>query len=301
MAVLATNSFEGGSDEVDISAANSGGASGTAFTTVVKDASNNVKYDTARAAHGTVSCRINVATANRAAVDYDNPVIGTVTELWGRLYYYNTAIPSVGIRLASIHNSAGTRQASIEVPSNGKLRVADSASVSDDTVANIPLNQWIRIEFHVLHSATVGQIEAKLYTLDNTSPITDGTVSSPATRNTGTNSEEAVFGNSNFNAQTLEFWIDDLQINTDGWPGPYGSAIEQQFSLPWEIIGVISPTALGSLSSTQNIVRVYQQTRVPLATDDSSGGYAIGDIWIYNQQVWWCVSSATNSAVWKQV
>ena len=50
------NTFEGGSDETTITTANSGGASGDAFTVApAPGASAVMVYDTAQFAHGTMS------------------------------------------------------------------------------------------------------------------------------------------------------------------------------------------------------------------------------------------------------
>lgn len=78
--------------------------------------------------------------------------------------------------------------------------------------------------------------------------------------------------------------------------------LSQTFSLPWEVVGSVSSSALGAIPSTQSIVRVYDTLlRAPASTDDSTLGYATGDVWIYNLQAWWCVSAASGAAVWKQV
>lgn len=226
MALPLNNTFEGSSDETTVTTGNSGGGSGDAFGSVVIDASNGVVYDSAKAAHGSFSCRMDIATANRTAVSWQSAQTGgSILECWGRLYYWNSAAPTVGIRLAALYQ-AGVLKAGLVHTSGGLLRVSDSASASDDTIAAIPTSTWVRVEFHVIVSATVGQIEARLYLADATSPITNGTVSSAATRNTGTAIDEVAFGNTTFNAQTVQMWIDDLQLNGTGWPGPATGGIQ---------------------------------------------------------------------------
>lgn len=219
MAIPLNNTFEGGSDETTVTTGNSGGSSGDAFGSVVIDSANGVKFDNAKAAHGTYSVRMDIATANRTAVSWQSAQVGSIFECWGRCYYWNAAAPTVGLRLVSMYQ-AGALKAGLIHTSGGLLRVSDSASASNDTVAAIPTSAWTRIEFHVIASATVGQIEARIYSADSTTAITNGTVSSPATRNTGTAIDEVAFGNTTFNTQAVTMWMDDLQVNGTGWPGP---------------------------------------------------------------------------------
>lgn len=219
MALPLANTFEGGTDETTVTTGNSGGASGDAFDVVTITAGALV-FDTARAAHGGLSARVDVVS-NLANVEWRAASTGgDWTQVWGRVYVYFTANPANTIRLVGIFNSAGTRMADVSVQSGGFLRVSDSAFTSDDSVGTILLNQWTRIEFTVLHSATVGVIEAKIFSADALTPITNGTVTSPATRNTGTGAQRASFGQAISNVQTTTFWMDSIQINSTGYPGP---------------------------------------------------------------------------------
>lgn len=70
--------------------------------------------------------------------------------------------------------------------------------------------------------------------------------------------------------------------------------------LPWESQGAGTPT-LGSTPSTAQVSRVWIGTRAPTTVDDITTGAASGDTWIYNQQVWWCISAGAGAANWKQV
>jgi hypothetical protein len=78
-------------------------------------------------------------------------------------------------------------------------------------------------------------------------------------------------------------------------------SVSQQFTMPWENVGSASSSALGSILSTQSVARVFDFNSPPLVTDDSSLGYAVGDVWIRNPNAYLCVSAAVGNAVWKQV
>lgn len=225
MSLPLANTLEGGSDETTLTFGNSGGASGDAFDLVLlTPGTGTLVFDTARAAHGSLSARVTPDGTNAALVAWQAASTGGgFTEIWGRVYIYLTAAPIGGCRLISANLSAGTRKADISLTSasggNSLLRVSDATFTSNDAGANVPLNQWVRIEFHIKCSATVGQIEAKMFLGDDASPITNGTVTSPATRDTGASADEVRFGQGTAGA-TGAFWMDSMQVNTSGFPGP---------------------------------------------------------------------------------
>lgn len=223
MAFPLSNSFEGGSDETTLTTGNTGGASGDAFDTFFIGAGNALVFDTARAAHGSLSARVENVVADAVRMNWDAASTGGgFTETWGRFYAWFPTGLTGGQRLVTFNLTAGTRQAHLEITSspNFKLRVADNLFASNDTVASIPFDQWVRIEWHVLHSATVGLLEGKIFSADSLTPITNGTVTSPASRNTGASADKIQLGQS---AGGLggTFWMDDIQANVTGFPGPY--------------------------------------------------------------------------------
>jgi hypothetical protein len=69
-----------------------------------------------------------------------------------------------------------------------------------------------------LHSATVGEIECKVYSLDASTPTF--TVTTPSNRNTGTASRLIGFGQLMSNSQTTTFWMDGMAGSDTGWIGP---------------------------------------------------------------------------------
>src|SRR5215471_1655591 len=100
-----------GGDETTVTAANSGDPAGNAFDDVTIGASGVLKYDTARSAHGTYSIRCEQpGTATTTRMRWSTS-LGTVTELWGRCYIYQTAFPTSSWQPIRINDSAGTRLA----------------------------------------------------------------------------------------------------------------------------------------------------------------------------------------------
>ncbi len=219
-ALPVSNSFEGGTNGTTISAANSGGSSGTAFDTVTIGAGATLAFDSTRAAHGGLSAKVATGGSAQSMVQWTTAV-GTQTEVWGRVYVYFTAVPSPAVKLLRFFNGA-SQAGAINVNISGFLVLLDATNtqVAVGSVA-VTTGAWARIEFHVLANATTGAIEAKLF---NTA---DGTTVSELVSATNKNTNSALtdyrFGQTTAVASVGPFWMDDLQINNTGWPGPVGS------------------------------------------------------------------------------
>ncbi len=216
-AVVANNTFEGGTNGTTITTANSGGASGSAFDSVQIDAGSVARFDNAHAAHGTLAGDFSNTTINNLATVRWNTRIGTQTEIWGRLYYYNTVNNVEADVFRALNGS--TRMAAVSVDASGHLALVNAAGTGIATgTVTVPANQWVRVEFHVIANATTGTFDARLFTTaDGTSAAETLSVSST---NTGAQFTDYVFGATRTPVVEGPYWLDDLQINNTGWPGP---------------------------------------------------------------------------------
>lgn len=81
------------------------------------------------------------------------------------------------------------------------------------------------------------------------------------------------------------------------------TSASKTFTLPYELVGVGEPNVLGNVLTTQAVPVVFEEARAPLASDDLDSGYSVGDIWIDTALLaaYWCVSNASNAAIWKKV
>lgn len=220
MALPLTNSAEGGSDETTVTTGNSGGTSGNAWD-VVTTSTGSIVYDNARAAHGAFSYRFtNGSPATVMGVRWSTS-IGSFTEIWGRLYCYFTAIPTLGNQLVRINQSDSTRLATIlpGVAADKKLYVATNLAGGQSSGSiDIAVNQWVRIEFHFIANASTGMIEAKLFNNADSATVTETVTRSGF--NTGSAGAHVDFGYGvSANAGEI-IWLDDLQVNGTGYPGP---------------------------------------------------------------------------------
>lgn len=216
---LLTNSLEGGTNGTTISSVNSGGASGNAFDgTLVSGTGAALTYDNTHAAHGTLAAK--VASGSSAGTSYAlwSGSIGTQSQVWFRMYLYYTANPANTHRVFTGVNGA-SNCASLQVTSAGKLQWINSANTAIiNSTATIPLNQWFRVEGFLIGSATVGQVETKLFNSpDASSP--DETDTSTANQNTFGSITGNRFGVSGSTAN-VTFWMDDLGLSSIAYIGP---------------------------------------------------------------------------------
>jgi hypothetical protein len=211
VAVTDLNSFEGGSSGTTITAGNSGGASGTAFTSVT----GTCTFDNAQVMHGGLAAKF-VTSASTAFVQWNS--IGNVTTLWFRLYCYLTANPAASVRVCSFQTSAATRCGTLSISTAGKLLFVDSAGTTQLTSTNsVNLNGWTRVEGFITGSATVGQEEFRLF-LTPDSGIATETLTSAASLNTSGTLDQAVFGQNA--SASVTYWLDDIGVTDQGYLGP---------------------------------------------------------------------------------
>lgn len=211
------NNAEGGSNTTTVTTANSGGNSGIKWQVVTIGTSSTLTYDNTHVAHGALAYKFVNAAATNSFVEWTTN-FGTQTTFWGRVYLYITANPSNNI---TIFNAAttGTQRCGIVLDTNGKLNIADSAGGLTAIGTAVSTGAWVRVEFTFTINASTGSATINLYNTPNSFTSTD-TVSVASKNFGGTTATQWNFGivNSPTNSQTL--WIDSINLNTDGFPGP---------------------------------------------------------------------------------
>lgn len=218
------NSFETAlADETTVTAGNSDdGTAGDAFNFIVNDGDSVIVYDSLRPAHGSLGMRIQAGSGNFCAVRWDI----TETEIWGRQYIYREDHPSAGNpqwigRFESSTAIAGL----VYWGDDGLLYVFDSTITGTPSIEQVPLDDHVRIETHLIAHASAGEITAEMYLGDSMELIDD-----PVSR-TGVNTLAALalgyFGNCNSNASGSS-WHDDLGISDVGSIGPAVPPVEKQ-------------------------------------------------------------------------
>ena len=224
MAVF-TNSFEGGTHAADITTGNSGGASGDAFHVFQRSGGATIKFDNSRSAHGGLAMKISDdAVPGTSFVEWDH-VGSPITNFYGRLYFNVDVAPTDGDFIVDF-GLGGVDEALIGFGGAGgnHIILADSSLATKATsTSTISLDTWHRIEFHVITSTTIGQIEVKLFLGANFDGLTpDETLTTPANLNTGTGVDGHLFLFLPFNTGALNqsIWFDDIVTGVAAYPGP---------------------------------------------------------------------------------
>lgn len=210
------NSFEGGTSGTAISAANSGGASGNAFDVVSGTVPN---FSNSNPAHGALGAAFQ-GTGN---VQWTTSITGTNLTLWGRFYLLMTAIPSVVTHGPTFFSPTSTTTACgfIQVGSSGKLNNSAKGGTTTISTTTLSINTLYRVEFkHTLVVSGTCTMDSNLY-LGDSPTLTEAL---PQATGTGVSTDTSINGVrwGSTNAVTANiFFIDDIQINAAGFPGPY--------------------------------------------------------------------------------
>lgn len=227
--MLLTNTAEGGTIGGDVTAANSGGASGDAWDNVLRATADGGAfiYDDEHA-RGTAAYKITSATSPVWA-GWDSGSVGTLTEAWGRLYLWLPAVPSAELALVRVR-SGGSQSARIAITSSGLLilRQASNAAVATST-GTVPTGQWVRIEWHIIAATTNGTIEARVYGSADSETITETMSSSTAALTAAV--DEVQYGPVG-SEDGHTYWLDDLAATDVDWLGPAAAPAEPEPRFP---------------------------------------------------------------------
>jgi hypothetical protein len=214
-----TATFERGIQGDTIAAVTEGSLS--AWDEVITSTVSSVTYPIYDGAHvlrisGTLAGMYQTSSG-RAMTSWKTATLGATAEHYGRLYLYLGAAPPSSVWFVSGYDSASSAFVLV-LNSSRQIVVRDSAGVQGTMTTAIPLNQFVRVEWHVINSATVGQVEVKLFK-QPFSATADETLTTAASLNTRTQTDQIDFGIAT-SSTTGPWWFDDLAISFSGYPGP---------------------------------------------------------------------------------
>jgi hypothetical protein len=218
MAQLTAN-FALGTNGNAILAADPGSAN--AWDSIVKPGSGTGVYDNTHTTGHSPEMAQFVSANGQYQLQWST-ALGTVTDHYGRLYWYQTGYGGFldVVRMGSTGSFAGGLDVNI---TNGHINLRDQAgAIQAATTQAVALNQLVRIEWHIIHSATVGQIEVKLFnSAESTTP--DETIATTANINTLASANEINFGPVAARAET--WWIGDIVANANAYPGRFSPTV----------------------------------------------------------------------------
>lgn len=200
---------------------NTGGASGNFFDVTQIGTGATLASDSAVLIHGGQTLKIaTAATTAQVYCGWAASLTGTqITQVWIRLYA-KAANLAQNMRLVGWFNGT-TVCGALTLLTTGTIRSTNTgnATVSTGAVA-VAANQLFRLEGFLIGSATVGQIEWKLYT-DPEGLVPAETITSTAVQNTLNPVTLVRFGQS---AGGVANWgpvnFDDVGVSDTGYMGP---------------------------------------------------------------------------------
>jgi hypothetical protein len=213
------NNAEAQSSGTTVTTGNSGGTNADAFNAVTIGGLATLTFDSTHAAHGTNGFKYVIGSSNQPThLDWTG---FSVTEIWGAVGIYMTANPTSTIRGISFWNS-GALVGNLGAPNNtGLMQWKFPGDTSVGTLNNtaLTLNQWNRIEFHVIFNASTGSGEAQWYAGDASSQT--GTSATFTATNSGAGCDEVRIGmNAASTTVSYTWWMDDFKLSGTAYPGP---------------------------------------------------------------------------------
>jgi len=223
-----TNSFEGGSDGVTISSANSGGGSGDAVDSTFFSGAANAQYDNARSAVGSQSALFTAASGEVSQMEWNATSWASKTESWVRAYVNFDTVSLTNHVAVLVLADGASAAAEVQLRNSNVLGLRDSAfTLRFSSSTTISADTWYRIEWHVVHDTTNGHMEARLFHGANLHGSTPDETFGNLTNNYNTlaSADEMRWGiGANPGASGSTMWFDELAVDDTAWIGPAGAA-----------------------------------------------------------------------------
>lgn len=207
------NSFEGGTNAIDITPGNSGGVSGDAFAAVTP----TTPFTNAQAHSGVLS----MGLPDTAISGYGRWAFAATKGVAIRTYHrVSGAISATDFDVMQVRRGAATNIATIRISGYstpaGALRLRVGVSNAWTATAALPLNTWFRVEVLIEQGTGVadGRIRLAYFLGDDTTAVQDsGWITGLALGGGGAGVDSVVLGKTSSAAAPAAF-MDDAAANT---------------------------------------------------------------------------------------
>jgi hypothetical protein len=215
-----SNNFDGGTNGVSITTTDT--TSGDAWDVVSIGASCVTAWDNTHTAHGAEAGLFSSGGSAVASYVAWTTKVGSIPRIWGRAYVYITASPPTVTQIIARGLAATAQKFRLYINTSGKLVLADNANVAatgGTSTNNIPANQWVRVEWDVT-AGTSAPFEVRYWTTADSAGTPTETLTGSATNFGSANFDEIRFGIGASFASVVNYWLDDVNANNIGFPGP---------------------------------------------------------------------------------
>lgn len=254
-----SNSFEGGSNGVTISAGNSGGASGDAVDSVSVGTGAVVAYSTAQAAHGSVS--MTTSTGGTSSLGYVAYTLASGTSDICRAYCRFVSLPGAATQPILRYMNGLSQAMRVNVKTGGAIEIRDGANsvpTGGTTTSLISAGAWFRVELTA--GIAAGTAVLRLYLTPDSSVASDTLTLSGVTF--AATATELRFGIGSAMANAVQVWYDDLAVEGATWHGPAVRSITPS--------GIAVPVALGATALAQSMSVAPSGIAVPVSLGEAA-------------------------------
>ena len=223
--VASNNNFEGGVDATAVTAANSGGISGDAFSSVVIGANGSFTFQGAAAAHGALGGAFTTTAINVTA--YAEYNLAPADRYAWRTYFRLSALPTSRTVIGRFRDNAATPAtvANVSISDSNRIQIENNLSSPVAALQGgfvLVAGTLYRLEVGV--NGVTGFAEWSLFAGDSTTPLESKPSSALAT--TALPIGKFRFGRVTGTAFIGTIDFDDIQLNdlAAGLPGPISNA-----------------------------------------------------------------------------
>ena len=155
----AFNIAEGGANNVAVTTGNSGGLSGTAFTTIQASGTATVKF-TNNAIHDALSYAFNGDGSGYANLRWNSSILGTLATSCGAVYVKFDDLAATKTFFLALSDDGETVAYRLKLTSAGALQLASGASATIATTTGVmDTSHTYRIEWQINHTTRAYTIE----------------------------------------------------------------------------------------------------------------------------------------------
>lgn len=201
---------------------------GNAFDTVTQGTGATLQASTVQASNGTTSYRIvQSATFANTRVVWALASVGTLTDIYGRMYVWMSANPTATMAIAQ--HMTGSRMGSVAITTTGKLQWISSVAVlaGSPTTATVPLSSWFRVEWRYTVTGA-NAANGTIYYFNNaaveSATPTETLASGAMTANSQSNFTQLQIGQNEGGIPSGTMYMDSIALSGTGLPGPAAGA-----------------------------------------------------------------------------
>lgn len=203
--ITITTSDTGSGDKWDI--VNTGGGTST------------TQWDNSQSIHDGLSMMFATPAGATTAYTAWTTQAGSLARCFGRAYVRLPASPPTASSVVARFLAASSQKARIYVNTSGKVVVGDNTNANQaNTTATVPANAWWRVEWDIT-SGVSAAFEVRYYASAESYTPTE-TLTGSASNFGAANFDEVRFGTGASLASVVGYWLDDVNYNDIGFPGP---------------------------------------------------------------------------------